>query len=374
MCCAIGSFGQSTEIDSLQRLIAKEGETKEKVALLNQLSFSLFSFNVEKAGATTQFAFELAQKIEDRKGEGWSLAYRGVYFLFSGNLTEAERKANGALQIGSQLKDRNLEAYSLNQLGNVYRDKGSFDSAFYFYRIAKKIPSDRHYTSVVHMNKARCFLILNQPDSALAELEEVVSLRQALNRGKAMPDVWLLLGNCYRQKSELKEAEKYFELVLNSSSKSSVNYSGYLLGMGEVYFTQGNFQKALANWTQVLAFQRKLNYRYEVASLLMRIGEGFVTQGYYDLANEYLLRGLDICEKATYQYLRGLTLQQLTWVNFRIKNYELALKNSLLTESIFLKLGTRLVLAACWDLRGLIYRQLKEYDSSLFYHDKGLNS
>ncbi|NOS56479.1 MAG: tetratricopeptide repeat protein, partial [Cyclobacteriaceae bacterium] len=147
MCCALGSFGQSTEIDSLQQLISKEGETKQKVALLNQLSFSQFSFNVEKAGATTQLAFELARKIKDKEGEGWSLAYQGVYYLFSGNLKEAEKKANGALQIGRQLNDRNLEAYTLNQLGNVYRDRRSFDSAFYFYRIAKKVPTDRYYTS-----------------------------------------------------------------------------------------------------------------------------------------------------------------------------------------------------------------------------------
>jgi signal transduction histidine kinase len=371
---AKNTFGQSAQIDSLQQLIAKEGETKRKVELLTQLSFNLFSYDIEIAGNMAQSAIVLAQKINDRKGEGWAKAYRGVYFLFSGNLSEANFFAKNSLQMAQRVQDSNLQAYSLNQLANVFRDRGIFDSAFYFYRLAEKIPSDRFYTSVVRMNKARCYLILNKPDSALVELEEVVRLRQTLNGDKAMPDVWLLLGNSYRQKSELKEAEKYFELVLNSSSKSSLNYSGYLLGMGEVYFLRGDFRKALANWTQVLAFQRKLNYRYELASLLMRIGEGFVTQGYYDLANEYLLRGLDICEKATYQYIKGLTLQQLTWVNFRIKNYELALKNSFLTESILLKLDTRLVLAACWDLRGLIYRQLKKYDSSLFYHDKGLNS
>lgn len=370
----VNSFGQSAQIDSLQQLIAKEGETKKKVELLTQLSFNLFGYDIEMAGNTTQSAIVLAQKINDRKGEGWAKAYRGVYFLFSGNLSEAKFFAENSLQVGQRVQDSNLQAYSLNQLGNVFRDRGVFDSAFYFYRLAEKVSSDRYYTSVGRMNKARCFLIINKPDSALAQLEEVVRLRQSLNKDKALPDVWLLLGNCYRQKSELQEAEKYYELVLNSSSKSSMTYSGYLLGMGEVYFLRGDFRKALANWTQVLAFQRKLNYRYEVASLLVRMGEGFVTQGYYDLANEYLLRGLDICEKASYQYLRGSIFHQLTWVNFRIKNYQLALANSLVAESILLKLDARLALAACWDLRGLIYRQLKKYDSSLFYHDKGLRS
>ncbi len=371
---AKNNFGQSAEIDSLQQLIAREGETKKKVELLTELSFSLFSYDIEMAGNTTQSAIVLAQKINDRKGEGWAKAYRGVYFLFNGNLSEAKFFAKNSLQIGQRVQDSNLQAYSLNQLGNVFRDRGVFDSAFYFYRLAEKVQADRFYTSVVRMNKARCFLILNKPDSALAEVNEVVRLRNSMNVNKAMPDVWLVLANCYRQKSELQEAEKYFELVLNSSSKSSLNYSAYLSGMGEVYFTRGNLNKALANWTQVLALNRKLNYRYEVASLLLRMGEGFVTQGYYDLANEYLLRGLDISEKASYQYLRGSTLHQLTWVNFRIKNYQLALQNSMLAESIFFKVNTQLALAACWDLRGLIYRQLKNYDSSLLYHDKGLIS
>jgi signal transduction histidine kinase len=371
---AKNTFGQLAQIDSLQLLIAGEGETKRKVELLNQLSFNLFGYDIEQAGNTTQSAIVLAQKIDDRKGEGWAKAYRGVYFLFGGNLQEAKFFATNSFQIGQRIQDSNLQAYSLNQLGNVFRDRGVFDSAFYFYRLAGKVPAERFYTSIVHMNKARCFLILNKPDSALTEVNEVIRLRNPINGNKAMPDVWLLLAHCYRQKSDLQKAEVYYGLVLKSSSKSSLNYSAYLSGMGEVYFVRGDFQKALANWTQVLGFHRRLNYRYEVASLLSRMGEAFVTQGYYDLANEYLLRGLDISERASYQYLRGSILHQLTWVNFRTKSYQLALQNSQQAEKIFFKVNTQLALAACWDLRGLIYRQLKKYDSSLFYHNKGLTS
>jgi hypothetical protein len=167
------TFGQSAQIDSLQQLIAKEGETKRKVELLTQLSFNLFSYDIEIAGNMAQSAIVLAQKINDRKGEGWAKAYRGVYFLFSGNLSEANFFAKNSLQMAQRVQDSNLQAYSLNQLANVFRDRGIFDSAFYFYRLAEKIPSDRFYTSVVRMNKARCFLILNKPDSALVELEEV---------------------------------------------------------------------------------------------------------------------------------------------------------------------------------------------------------
>lgn len=261
------------------------------------------------------------------------------------------------------------------QLGNVFRDKGVFDSAYNFYRQAEttlRQKPNTFYQSSIKTNKGRYYLILGKPDSALIETKEALRLRESMNDPSMLPDVWILLGNCYREKANLGEAERFYNLALKAAPKTSTVHTQYLVAMGEVYFIRGDFRKALENWTQVLDSHRKLNYKYELAKLLYRMGEGFLTQGYYDLANEYLLRGLDICEKASYQFLKGKILHQITWVNFRIKNYETSLSNSLMTEKIFLKSNSQFDLAACWDVRGLIYRKLVKYDSSFFYHKKGL--
>ncbi|MCX8491965.1 MAG: ATP-binding protein [Cyclobacteriaceae bacterium] len=377
--CIIGvmfnSFGQSSQIDSLKQLIDKKGETKEKVALLNQLTFSQFSYDIEMAGITNQTSYELARKINDKVGEGWAISYKALYYYFSGNLREAEKFASRAVQLGKASQDSNLEAYSLNQLGNIYRNRGVFDWAIYFYNVSEKvlkIKPNLFYLSIVKMNKGRYYLIRNKPDSALLEVQEAFQLRQAMNNQALMPEVWIMLGNCYREKYELKEAERYYTMTLKVASKASVSYAGYLLGMGELYLRRGDFEKTLANWNKVLVIHRKLNYQYELASLLYRMGEAYEELGFYELSLESLSQSLKRAQKSDFRFLLGDLYLELAWVFYRNKNFETATQNIFQAERIFSTMNQQLRLASCLNVRGLIQFGKKNYDSALFFHQRSL--
>lgn len=372
----VNSFSQSAQLDSLQRVIDKKGETKEKVALLNQLTFSQFGYDVEMAGVTNQRAIGLAQKTNDKSGEGWATTYKALYFYFNGNLKEAEEFANRSVQIGKASLDTNLEGYSLNQIGNIYRNKGVFDSAFFFYRAAERIferSPNLFYQSIVKLNKGRCHLIRSQPDSALLEIQEALKLRQAMMNPAVMPEVWIMLGNCYREKYELKEAEKYYYMALKGSPKGSVSYASYLLGMGELYFRKGDFEKALENWSQVLSVHRKLSYQYELASLLYRIGEAYEELGFYELSLESLSKSLKMAERCDFRFLLGDLHYELAWVFYRNKNLETATQNIRQAEQYFLKMNQQQRLAGCLNVRGLIQFKKEDYDSALYFHLRSLN-
>lgn len=367
--------GQTVKTDSLQRLIDKEGDTKKKVELLNQLSFSFFGFDVDKAGASTQLALELSRKIGDRPGEGWATAYRGVYFLFSGELGNAREKFNESLKRGIELKDNNLQAYSFIQLGNVFRDKGVFDSSYNFYQQAEKVILQKpnvFYQSIVKMNMGRYYLILNKPDSALLEIKEALRLRESMNDPGVLPDVWILMGSCYSQIYDYEKAENYYNMALKaSSSASSVNVQ-YVLNMGEIYYNRGDLQNALKNWTEVLGYNRKLNYRYELARLLYRMGEAYEEQGYYVLAMESLSKSLAIAEKSSYQYLAAQVYYELAWVFYRMNNWMLAGQYIEKAQVVFKREKQDLRLAGCLNVRGLIQMKKGNYDSSLYYHQMSL--
>ncbi len=372
---ACGAFGQSAQIDSLQNLIKDAPDSKEKVELLNQLSFALFGFDVEKAGASTQLALRISQQIQDKKGEAWATSYRGIYFLFSGALKSASDNFTRSLVLAKELNESNLQTYSLMQLGNVYRDHGIFDSALLYYNEADEFSSqhpDDLYRSMVKMNKGRYYLILNQPDSALIEIEEARKLRESLRDPSLIVDVWLLLGNSYRQKYDLKKAEEYYDLVLKATPAQSISRMQYLLNMGEIYFNRGDFASALANWSQVLAFHRKLNYKYELAALLLRMGEVFEEQGYYELAIEHLSNSLQISEKASYRYLMGEVFYELAWVFYRNNNLNQAQQAIKKSEVIFTQTKQPLRLAGCLNVKGLIQYKKNDYDSSLYYHRMSL--
>ena len=371
LCCIVFISAGQSQLDSLQRLINKENDPKRKVELLNVLSFSLFGIDVAKSDSTTRQALVLARKIGDKSGEGWACAYRGIYLLFSAELNEAEKCLAHSLALGQNIQDTNLQTYSFIQIGNVFRDKGVFDSAYRYYELAERTiqqKPDAFYQSVVKMNKARYYLILSKPDSALREVREAEKLRESLTDRQMMPDVWLLLGNCYREKYDLEMAVHYYDLVEKVVPTGTTLHAQYLLNMGEVYFRQGDFPKALKNWGLVLAFHRKLNYKYELASLLYRMGEVFEEQGYYDLASEYLSNSLSISEKASYRYLMGEVYYELGWVFYRSKNLDLAIQNIRRAEPVFKETKQELRLAGCLNIRALIQMKKRNYDSSLYYH------
>ncbi len=184
LCIAHLAIGQVSPIDSLQQLIDHEGDTPKKVELINSLSFFFFGYDIERANASTEEALLLAKKIGDRSGEGWALAYRGLYYFFSGDLSTARSFLNQSLSAGKDISDQNLQTYSLTQIGNVYRDKGDFDSTVLFYRKAQKqnsLKPNVYYESVIMMNMARYYLVVAKPDSALQITKETVKIREQLN-------------------------------------------------------------------------------------------------------------------------------------------------------------------------------------------------
>ncbi len=367
--------GQSPQIDSLERLLKKEDDSKRRVELLNALSFEFFNYNVEKANATTQQALALARKNGDKSGESWALAYRGLYFFLNGMLPDARSYFEQSFSEGKKNKDTNLQTYSLTQLGNVYRDKGEFDSARLFYRRAESASikgKDDYYRSVVKINLGRFYLVMNKPDSALVSIKEALVIREAAKDSILMADAWMLLGNAYRAADDFKEAERYYQKTFTLTKRDQIILADYLENMGEIYFRKGDFQLALSNWSKVLSYYRKYQYKYGLANLLLRMGTIFQELGYYDLASEYLNNGLKISEKANYQYLVGGIYHELAWTYFRTREFDRALENNRKSAKIFSKLGAGLELAGTWDIRGLIERNLRNYDSSLYYHKKSL--
>ncbi len=369
---ALDVLGQSAQIDSLRALIDNASDPKSKVDLLNQLSFALFDFDVEKAGATTAEALKLSQELRDKKGEGWALCYRGVYYLFSGELFEARKNFNSAHEIGVELRDLDLQIYAQLQLGNVYRDKGEFDSAFLYYRRAEKLNPSPYYRSIVNMNKCRSYLTLSKPDSALLEIKEAERLRAPLNNVRLMTDVWLLYGNCYKKLYDFDKAIEYYDKVAQTAPTLSTTYGLYLVNKGELSFTEGDFVKALDYWSKALSYHRKLNYRYELSFLLYRMAEAFEEQGYYDLAIEYALNSLKISEQAGYQFLNGEAYYELAWVYYRNSHLQQSIQNIKKAERVFSKMKQQLMLAGCLNVRGLILEKKNSFDSALWYHQQAL--
>ncbi len=372
---SIALRGQSSSIDSLKRLIAHESDSKRKVELLNSLSFAYFDDDIELASKSTEEALLLAKKINDEEGEGWANAYRGLYYFFSGMLPQAHQQFVASLHLARSSNNLNLQAYALTQLGNVYRDKGAFDSSKYFYHQAENVlgkKPDPYYLSVIKMNEGRFYLITEKPDSAQLCAQSALQLRTTMNDSVSLSAAWILLGNCYRNKFDLEKAVFCYERGKRASPNNKEMQIEYLQNMGEIYFRQGDFQSAIKNWNLVLSYHRRAHYKYALAFLLFRMGEAFEEEGYYDVASEYLSNSIKISEKAGYVFLIAETNYELGWVFYRGNSLDLARKNINQAEAIYKRLKLELGISGCANLLGLILMKESKFDSSLYYQKKAL--
>jgi len=80
---------------------------------------------VEKAGRLRSKPCRSPRAIGDKQGEGWALAYSGIYYFFNGELSTAQTYLSQSLSYGRALPGPKSRTYSLTQTGNTYRDKGS---------------------------------------------------------------------------------------------------------------------------------------------------------------------------------------------------------------------------------------------------------
>lgn len=370
-------FAQVDKIDSLRQRVQTESDPLKKIELLNALSFQHFNENLKEANQSTQSALELAVHTNQPVLHGWTLAYRGVYYFLSGLLQDAVPYLQESLSIGEKSASNNLHVYSLTMLGNIYRDKGSYDSALQFYRKAEINSSQQqkgYYFSVLKMNLARFYLMKKMPDEGLREAQEALVVRQSLSNSLHIAHANVLVGNCFMADDNLTEAESYYQQVLPYLSNDLQLKADYLQSMGDIYFRRGDFKLALEKWSEVLQNYRKHQYKYALANLMLRMGTAFEEQGYFELSQEYLSDALRISEQAGFKAIIAEIFHQQSWIYYRTKNFDLALSTSAKAEQLFSYLHTDVDVARCWDLQGLAQRNLGNYKESLSLHLKSLES
>ncbi|MGC4021217.1 MAG: tetratricopeptide repeat protein [Cyclobacteriaceae bacterium] len=369
-------FGQAQQkIDSLQKLIEKETDPAKKVELLNEQTLNSFDLELSKADGPSLRALVESQKTRNKHGIGWAFAYRGRYLFFNGEIRQAQTHLKKSLAFARELNDFNLETYSLVQLGNVNRDMGSFDSALLFYHQAERIDLksvNQNYRAGIKLNEGRLYLIIFKPDSALKAIEQALKMSTPSD-SLLLAESWILMGNCYRLKNDLIEAEQFYDKANSIAENNQFINVNFIQNKGEIYFRNGDFDKALEYWAKALVFHRKYQYKYALAELLLNMGSVFDQQGYFDLATEYLSSALKISEQAPFKYLASKIIYEQAWVYYRAKNYHLALLNSHNALNMFTKTNSRNEIAGVWDLRALIERHLNNFDSALFYHKKSLD-
>jgi tetratricopeptide (TPR) repeat protein len=88
-------------------------------------------------------AVEIAEELNDVRGQGIDLGQLGALALIEGKLDEARTRQHAALRLFQQIHDPDLEAAACHQLGRIYHEQRQGDEAERHYREAARISEVR---------------------------------------------------------------------------------------------------------------------------------------------------------------------------------------------------------------------------------------
>src|SRR6478736_534119 len=203
------AFGQQKLTDSLE-LRLKTAQGKERVDLLNQLTYEFITHDNKKVEEYGQQAIKLSREINYPKGEARAYTYRGVYAYLSGQFPASHRDLNRGLKIATDEGDKELQGYALLQLGVCSLEEVENDSALFFFKRSYAIlkdSTDPTTLSKVYRNLSALYGQRNQSDSQRIYLDRAIAIRKLLPGKSLLAESLILKANITLHMGEFASAQ-----------------------------------------------------------------------------------------------------------------------------------------------------------------------
>ena len=174
-------------------------------------------------------------------------------------------------------------------------------------------------------------------------------------------------GFVYYSWGKYDKAIRNFEeaLAIDRKLKQEDKISIRLNNIGVVYEAWGQYDKAIKNYEQTLAIVRKLKQEDKIAGILNNIGMIYGNWGQYDKAIKYYEQALAIDKKLGKEADIAISLSNIGIVYEKCGQYYNAIKYYEQALSISKKLGKESAIAIVLNNIGTVYYELKNYSKAI---------
>lgn len=247
--CSSSVFGQN-QLDSLNKAL-DNAKGDQRVKTLNELFRVNFNSEPVQAIGYASQALTLATEIDDRKGMAAAYNNLGVAYKSQGALDKALEYYLNSLKIYDNLKNKDGVATTKSNIGAIYSLKKDYGQAMKYFEEA------------------------NESFSELGNPEKIVG---SLNN----------LGILHSDLQLYEQSLKYFSQASQLSEKMGKVNSDPLNNIGNLYFRQGNYQRAAEYYERAMVIARKENNQTALLYSLANLGELYAKAGQTTKAQSYL--------------------------------------------------------------------------------------
>ncbi|MGV3609828.1 MAG: tetratricopeptide repeat-containing sensor histidine kinase [Fluviicola sp.] len=345
-------FSQTQQqLDSLERQIPKKSG-KEKVQLLNDLTYYYFRSDAKKAIGFGSKSLQLAKTLNDDVVLANTYNDYSMPFLTTGNFQKSVELNYKALEIRTRLKDTSGMISSYAKLGNGYYELGRYKKAQQSYNQAiyyAKILGDENTLLQIYQNSANVLESGGFIKEALKMQLDVHEIAVRTDNKLVQISNYGNLGSCYQKLNQFQKArEMYLKAVpIAKETNQPEQLAMVYQGLGVVERAAGNTDLGLNYYLQALRLYKKLHSKTGEGIIAVNIGNSFADLKQPDSAAFYLNYGLKLVkETKSYKQIlnayRGLSELELNRKNYQKAAEYLVLQNKY-QDSVTLFQGNELI-------------------------------
>jgi signal transduction histidine kinase len=373
--CLPHAFTQSISNDSLKSALNTTLNDKQKVDILNALSYQYYDFDDSIGLTYAEEALQLALEIDYPSGLQYAYTLCGVgYFTFG----EYEKALSVFSKSDSLSKEGQKEysLYNLMLMGRVLADIGELDSAESVFKrgfVLLKESNNDSYAAGIYKGYAHLKMYQWQNEEALKNIQIADKLRSAEPEVERI-DLYLIYARVFINLGDLEKAStnasKLCELKENLNDQFHTGMCYYLNAL--IHFKQSNFQQALSESFKVLELTKVYDYHFLRVQVYALIGEIYGQLSDYKLASDFIYRALSITEKDGLKPMTASLYNDLAWIYKDQSNFPLSLEYADRSQLIYETMNDQRGIASCYNVRGLIFLLQNKIKESIEEHSKAL--
>jgi tetratricopeptide (TPR) repeat protein len=200
------------------------------------------------------------------------------------NLADAKKAGEKGLAIAMKKGHQIFAGVFQSQLANIFKVQGELDQSLeYFQEAALIFETEKHMQNWASAIGGIATVYLDQGliEAALTNINKSLKMHQDLKDIKNIGHDYLIIGNIYTTRNNLKEASAAYKKALsNFERKGTLTDQAIAIGnIGGIYKKEGNLSKALEFQERALKLFKKMNYRVGEANTIGNIGHIYSQQG-----------------------------------------------------------------------------------------------
>lgn len=374
---SLPSFAQSSKLDSLGNLLAREQSDSAKINLIFEIAMESWSTAPEKTLANAEKILALSRKIGYQKGEGKGEYALGVYYWQKNKYPEAILHYSKSEKISREIKDQVGAAKAIGSTGIIYGEQGNYSQALDNYltalAILQGIGDEKRSSNVlnsignVHKNQKNY-------DEALSFYRQAQAIWIKLADKKSLAGSYVNIATIYIKKKKYNAALASVKkgLALFDEFKDT---NGQIIchnNLGEIYFQTAKYDMAAAEYEQALAINQQFQRKPALVSSYNGLGHVYsktsqpakALASYHRAEELAKTNGTRPSLQLAYEGLANVYGQTGSYANaFHFQELASALKDSLFNEENTIKMT---------NLRVHYENERKETELKLLQNEKDL--